>query len=470
MIRLARRCLLAALALAAATQASAGPNDQYYNGVKAPGGDFYSQWGLKRIGFEKDDALWGRGLYAKAPPVIAIVDTGLDWNHLDFDYKSLWRNPREIPNNGKDDDGNGYVDDIIGWDFFANSNRPWDHDGHGTFVTGIIAARTNNLNGVAGVDPNVRIMVVKAVNNFGHTRASFLADGIKYAADNGARVINLSVGGPDLADIEKDAIDYAVSKGALVVVAAGNQGVKIEGRGPAAHPAVLTVAATGPDDKRTAFSNWGAEIDIAAPGVDILSLRARRTDTMLGLPGLAYKPGDAIVGDDRRYYRTSGTSFAAPFVSGVAAILLAQDPTLKGADLARILKQSARDIDTPGVDQYSGYGLLDARAAVAIDRNFYVEAAISGLAAGQGASGPVVIVSGTAAADQFAGAHIEIGAGENPASWTRLPAAINAPVRDGLLGEIEASRLQGSKVWIVRVVTAHRNGKTREARFRLALN
>ena len=180
-------------------------------------------------------------------------------------------------------------------------------------------------------------MVLKGVNNFGHTRASYVAEAIKYAVDNGARVINMSLAGPDPTEIESVAIDYAVEHGVLIVVAAGNEGSSLAERGVVTHPGVLVVAATDFDDQRAGFSNWGPQVAISAPGLDVLSLRARRTDTMRDIPGIEYEPGSAYVGEDRRYYRASGTSFAAPIVTGVASLLLAKNPSLSLEQLKRVL-------------------------------------------------------------------------------------------------------------------------------------
>ena len=155
------------------------------------------QWAIKRVGFTSDEgSAWNYVPENASPVVVAVIDTGLDWHHLDISHENIWRNDGEIPDNGIDDDRNGYVDDVIGWDFFARNNRPWDFDGHGTIVAGIIAATQDNDVGIAGINPHARIMVLKAVNNFGTTRASYLAEAIVYAVDNGARIINISVGGP----------------------------------------------------------------------------------------------------------------------------------------------------------------------------------------------------------------------------------------------------------------------------------
>src|SRR3546814_9683150 len=110
----------------------------------------------------------------------------------DLDWANIWKNPGETAGNGIDDDGNGYVDDIIGWDFLGNNNKPWDHDGHGTITAGIIAADSGNGMGMAGINPHARIMVLKALNAFGHSRASYIAPAVQYAADIGSPVIHLS--------------------------------------------------------------------------------------------------------------------------------------------------------------------------------------------------------------------------------------------------------------------------------------
>ena len=143
------------------------------------------QWALEHVGLTNDVAVSEATSSDAAPIVVGVIDTGLDWNHLDLAWENIWRNEDEIPDNGIDDDGNGFVDDIIGWNFVNRDNKPWDNDGHGTFVAGIIAATHNNSTGIDGINPNARVMVLKALNNFGRTRASYVAQAIVYGADNG---------------------------------------------------------------------------------------------------------------------------------------------------------------------------------------------------------------------------------------------------------------------------------------------
>ena len=447
----------------------AAANDPLYNGKGAWQQKYDNQWAIKRVGLTNDSkSAWNKLGKSPKPVIVAVIDTGLDWNHLDIDWNNLWRNPKEVPNNGKDDDKNGYIDDVIGWDFYGRHNKPWDHDGHGTIVAGIIAATQNNKAGIAGINPHARIMVLKALNSFGHSRASYLAKAITYAVDNGARIINMSVGGKEITTIEKEAVKYAVSKGVLIIVASGNEGVDVKNYGIAGLDGVLTVGATDLKDKRASFSNWGAAIDIAAPGVDVLSLRARRTDTMRDIPGVEYKNGANYVGKDKRYYRASGTSFAAPIVAGVASLMMSKDPTLSGEEVAQIIRQTADDVDVPGVDQYSGHGIVNANKALEADAGFFINANISGVQVAQGSSGPIVQVMGTAEADQFKKASIAIGAGDEPDSWKQV-AKVKQVVKDGMLGEIDANELRSSKVWIIRLTVEHKNGKSQEFRFRLSL-
>ena len=448
------------------TKQQAAPNDPYFSGRGAWGQDHADQWAIQRVGLTAGaDSAWRRLGPNPQPVIVAVVDSGLDWNHLDFSWDNIWRNDDEVPGNGVDDDGNGFVDDIIGWDFVGNSNEPWDHDGHGTLVAGIIAADTGNATGIAGINPHARIMVLKALNAFGHARASWIANAIKYAADNGARVINISAGGPGLTGIERDAIAYARGRGAVIVVASGNDGINVQDYGPAGVDGVLTVAAASLDDSHPTFSNWGPAVEIAAPGVDVLSLRARRTDTVRGIPGVEYRPGEAYVGEDRRYYRVSGTSFAAPIVAGVASLILSRDPSLTGEQVESILVQSARDIQTPGRDNFSGAGLVDARAALGFDPAVRIEAAISGVEIVQGPAGPAVRVNGTIAADRLAAARIDIGVGRDPDEFRTVARELAAAT--GALAEIPADNFRGSQLWTIRLVVSHANGTEREARFLL---
>jgi len=154
-------------------------------------------------------------------------------------------------------------------------------------------------------------------------------------------------------------------------------------------------------------------------------------------------------------------------VAGAASLLWSQNPALTPVQVRRMLEQSARDIDTPGRDQYTGYGILDTAAALSADPNYYTLAAIDSVAIATVDGKQVARVSGTTAADKFDGATLEIGAGDNPTEWQQVGKKLKQPVANGVLGDISPADLQGAPVWTVRVVTEHKNKSRREARYRL---
>ncbi len=252
--------------------------------------------------------------------LVAVVDTGADMDHPDLQNKI-----------------------VAGWDFVNDDSDPSDDNGHGTHVTGIIAAATNNGLGIAGIGFNTRVMAIKVLSSSGAGYYSKVAQGITYAADHGARIINLSLRGTVDSSLLKDAVDYAWNKGVLVVAAAGNDGSDSPVY-PAAYDHVLAIAATDWNDQRWSISNYGDYIDLAAPGVGIYS-----TDWE---------------GGAGPYASRSGTSMASPHVAAVAALMLAVNPNLTNQDLENLLKSSATDLGDPGWDPYYGYGRVDAYRAV----------------------------------------------------------------------------------------------------------
>jgi len=449
------------------------PTDPNYTRTGRHGGNSWGaklddQWAIKRVGFANDESsAWNLVDDTAEPVVVAVIDTGLDWHHLDIDYRSIWRNEGEIADNEIDDDNNGYVDDVIGWDFVEQNNRPWDFDGHGTVVAGIIAAQHNDV-GIAGVNPDARVMVLKGINNFGTSRASWLAEAIVYAVDNGARIVNLSVGGEHTSTMEQAALEYAREKGVLVVAASGNEGIELDDFGPGGDDNVLTVGATHDDDRAAGFSNFGDKVDIAAPGVDVLSLRARYTDANYR-PGRQaegeYTVGDNYVGDDKRYLRVSGTSFSTPIVAGIASLVMAKNPQLTGPEVEQILLQTASDVDFPGNDKYTGNGMVDARAALSVGADFSVKAEITSVVL-EPADAPVVAhVYGTVDASDFKRAWMQIGPGENPGGWRYVGPKRKYPIRDGELALIPINQFYGSELWQVVINVEHKNGVVKRAVF-----
>lgn len=314
-------------------------------GIQASGLDplFKSSWGMFSI-----DAINGHN---KTPQgkgiVVAVTDTGVDYNHVDL-INSMWRNKSEIPGNAIDDDKNGFIDDVVGWDFSANDNKPYDlsmdlmdillsggNPGHGTHVSGVIASSLNNSLGTAGVAPQAKIMALRFIGEKGEGSTDAAIKSIDYAVANGANIINASWGG-EAGDEDdkplKEAIQRAEAKGVLFVVAAGNgrldqaagksNGFDIDTDAKPVVPAVynlpnmIGVAALDSSDQLAEFSNWGKNsIKLGAPGVKILST----------VPGDRYQDTVVDLGSIKATW--DGTSMASPFVAGALAVVWSQDLT-----------------------------------------------------------------------------------------------------------------------------------------------
>jgi subtilisin family serine protease len=275
--------------------------------------------------------------------LVAVVDTGVDASLADL-AGQLAGNPNEIPDNGIDDDGNGFVDDTQGWDFVANDNDPDDENDHGTHVTGTLAAAADNGIGIAGVAPGAKVLPVRALDSRGSGFDSTIAEAFDYAGDMGARIVNASLGGAGTSKTLTDAM--ARHPNTLYVVAAGNNNVDTDQKpyAPCTSPAanVVCVGASNNRDERAWFSNYGrTTVDLFAPGVQILSLWA-----------------------GGGYMSLEGTSMAAPHVAGEAALALAADPTVSTAQLKADLIASADPVDDFGAISVAG-GRADAAAAVA---------------------------------------------------------------------------------------------------------
>lgn len=352
--------------------------------------------------------------------VAAVVDTGVDYTHPDIKDK-IWTNEDEIPNNGIDDDSNGFIDDVHGWDFAglygeSPDNDPMDYHGHGTHVSGTIAATINNGIGVAGICRECKIMPVKASDDHGGLSSSSLTQALLYAANNGAKVVNNSWGGLLHDQVIQDAIDEAYTKGVTLVFAAGNSDMDIQFSFPKSDN-LIKVAASGPDDTPTWFTNFGSRIDVAAPGLDILSLRAKDTDM--------YWDGEHNVGTE--YYRASGTSMAAPHVVGVISLILSQNPYLNQEELRSILRFSADDIHEPGWDKKSGYGRINAFKALTSPYPCVSKITSpthwSNL---KDLGGNTINIQGTASCKNFSSYKLEYGEGSVPISWNTIAESLNS--------------------------------------------
>jgi subtilisin family serine protease len=398
------------------------PNDPYYASAGSWGQAYDDLYGLKKVGAATAwDASQGQGV------TVAVVDTGVDYAHPDI-ADNIWTNAGEIPGNAVDDDGNGYVDDVRGWDFVgpAYGNPlpdadPRDGHGHGSHVAGTAAAAGENGIGVVGMAFRARVMAVKGLDNTGRGLDSQLAAAVVYAADNGADVINASWGGPGDSQVLREAVDYAADLGVVFVASAGNSAADARNFHPSAFARVITVAASDFADATAYFSNWGPKIDVTAPGVDILSLRAHGTSG-----GIPLNEG---------YTRMSGTSMASPHVSGLAALILAHHPTYSTEQVRQALRVSAHDLGPGGFDTTFGYGRIDATQALAVDTA--LEVAIQSPEDGSAVTGGVAI-AGVASGAGFVHYELAYGNGITPASWVPILDS-TTPVTGGTLGTFDAA-------------------------------
>lgn len=286
--------------------------------------------------------------------IVGIVDSGMLVNHPDL-KDNVYRNLSEIPDDGIDNENNGYIDDHTGWDFvhapelegyalgdyLDEDNDVNDESFHGTHVAGIIGAKGNNSLGVSGVCWNVRLMPLRAgfrTMDAGYLQDDDAAAAIIYAADNGCKVINMSWGDTSYSPIIADACDYAYAKGVVLVASAGNDGTS-ELHYPARLANVIAVGSASRAKLLSSFSSHGQGLDLLAPGELILS---------------TYKDeGESL------YYEQSGTSMSAPFVTGAIALMLSIQPELTPDEIRARLLSSTDDIYSPGYDYLSGHGFLN---------------------------------------------------------------------------------------------------------------
>jgi subtilisin family serine protease len=315
------------------------PNRRFHaSSVAAPTDPLFAQqWALRSA---RVPAAWTTATGGDV--TVAVVDSGIDLSNPDLGG-NLWTNLGEVPGNGVDDDSNGFVDDVHGADTVSRDGDPADGLGHGTAVASLIGARGDNGFGISGVAWRVRLMPVKVLHDRGWGTTLTLITGLRYALANGARVINLSVNGTEPSQALEEAIRQAEAQGALVVTSAGNDGQSRDrvASYPASidSPAVLTVASSTRAGALGSGSAYGGSVDIAAPGDDV------------------------ITGDLNGIFRTqSGTSFAAAYVSGAAALLAAARPDATAAQLRAALVRSARR--GARVDRWIRGGRLDVKAAL----------------------------------------------------------------------------------------------------------
>lgn len=332
------------------------PNDQYFN----------RQWALHNDGsFSFSRSVAGADIkmtdgwaiaQGNDSVLVGIIDTGIKKDFTEFSGR-IWTNNDEIPGNKMDDDSNGYVDDVYGYDFAYSDNNITDFYGHGTNVAGILGANGNNGTGYAGVDWHCKIMMCKGLDNSNSGYYSWWAEAMYYEIEKGVNIINMSLEGTAFSQALQDAADSAYAKNILVVACMGNYNSSAPSY-PGALKHVMAVGSTSADDSRTSpfpwssssGSDYGPDISVVAPGNYIYSV--------------------SNAGNNYFDQYWSGTSQATPHVAGLAALLLGQDRSRNADTLRKIIEMTADDRvgdpveDTKGWDKYYGYGRINAYRAL----------------------------------------------------------------------------------------------------------
>ncbi len=435
------------------------PNDPYFNSSGSWGQSYDDLWGLKKIqAVPAWDVTQGQGV------VVGVVDSGLDYTHPDI-AANVWTNPREIAGNKIDDDGNGFVDDVRGWNFAGNNNDPKDGNGHGTHVSGTIAAVGNNNLGIIGVAPQAKIMPVKALDDNGSGSSTSLAQAILYAAKNGADVISNSwgCGSPCPSNpVVEDAVRTAYNLGAVVVFAAGNSADDVSKYSPTnmTNPKPIVVAASDQLDQPTSFTNFGATVDVTAPGGgtnisppaspvnNILSLKSSACTICTSAPNL-------VIGGN--YLRIAGTSMATPHVSGAAALIIAKQPSITNEEVRQLLRNSADDVGPVGFDPKTGAGRINLFKALTTNGTLQVKITSPAVGVELSSVKGTVTITGTVKGTNLKEYTLSYSRASTPTTWVPIGGPAVIPVDNGTLGVWNPSGL-ADDFYTLRVVGMTQTG------------
>jgi len=448
------------------TPSAFNPNDPYFSSLGSWGQSYDDLWGLKKI-----DAGNAWNVSQGEGVVVAVVDTGVDRNHEDI-QGNMWINEAEIPGNGIDDDGNGYVDDVDGWDFVTYDGTPEDNDpmdghGHGTHVSGTVAAVGDNGKGIIGVAPRAKVMALKGLTDGGMGTNEDLSRAIIYAANNGASVINASWGGEyptveDYPQILKDTIDYAHdTKNVTFVAAAGNSGMNVSTFFPAAFRNVISVASSDHLDQKSDFSNYGVKIDVSAPGGD--SSNVSYYNNILSLKANGTSMGESV---GTFYTRARGTSMASPHVAGVAALVKSIHPSWSPEQIRQAIRKGSDDILNNGFDTQSGYGRINAFKATNITEPLNVRLTV-----------PIEIetnldtvpIKGYVYGNNFVNWKLEYSQEDSPTTWNLITTSTLQISTETTIANWDVSQIPDG-LYTIRLTVVNSSGNTFEDRSLITLN
>lgn len=426
-------------------QVDAVPNDSLIS----------QQWALQKIkAFDAWDITTGSDTV-----LLAVIDTGIEYFHPDLRNK-IFMNSGEIGNdingndkrfNGIDDDENGFVDDYMGWDFTDRVGFPfdstggdylnWDNDpsddqGHGTFIAGIAAAETNNITGIAGTAPNIKILNLRAFDPGGYGEEDDVAAAILYAVQMKAKVINMSFGDNSFSLVLRDIIRYAYSQNVVLIASAGNSGSNLP-HYPSGYSEVICVGNSTIDDAVAPSSNWGSTIDLVAPGTNVIT-----TSRNSG------------------YSSINGTSASAPFVSATAALILSQQ-NFSNEEVKQILKSTSDDIGETGWDLRSGAGRLNVERALRVLAPSIVK--FNHPTMDFATSGNNLLIDATILSAYFQSFKLQLGTGYNPTNWQSLIEDGKNQFNQQNIYDLNLSNFQDT-VYTLRLLVFQNNGRTLEER------
>ena len=421
------------------------PNDSLVN----------NQWGLEKIkAFDAWNITQGSDTV-----LLAIIDTGIDYEHPDLKNK-IFINPGETGldqygndkrTNGIDDDGNGFIDDYMGWDFTDRlgfpfdstggdyldwDNNPYDENGHGTYISGIAAAETNNFTGIAGVAPLIKVLNLRAFDPGGYGEEDDVAAAILYAVQMGVKVINMSFGDNAFSYVLRDVIRYAYSQGVVLVASAGNSGSNMP-HYPSGYSEVISVGNSTREDYVATSSNYGSTIDLVAPGSSILTTSR-----------------------NNGYAEIGGTSASAPFVSATAALILSRS-NFTNEEVKQIIKSTTDDIGEPGWDIKSGAGRLNLFKALSVTAPSVIK--FHSPTQDFATSGNNIPINISVLSPYFSSFSMELGVGFNPKNWTNLINNQQYQISNEEILNLDVSGFADT-VYTLRLIVNQTTGRTLEER------
>ena len=419
------------------------------------------QWALEKIqAFDAWDITTGSDTV-----LLAIIDTGIDYLHPDLKNK-IYHNTSEMgtdnlgrdkSNNGIDDDNNGFVDDYMGWDFtdrvgfpFDSSggdyldwdNNPMDENNHGTYIAGISGAETNNVTGIAGVAPNIKLLNLRAFDPGGYGEEDDVAAAILYAVQSGAKVINMSFGDDSYSLVLRDVIRYAYSKNIVLVGSSGNSSSSLP-HYPSSYPEVISVGNSTEEDYVASSSNYGSTLDLVAPGSSILT-----------------------TGRNDSYALISGTSAATPHVSAAAALILSLQ-NFSNEEVKQILKSTSDDIDHAGWDLRSGAGRLNLFKALTVIAPSVVK--INQPTQDFATLDNTLTINASVLSPYFINYSLYYGTGFNPDNWKVLIENAKNQFKNEDIYALDISSLPDT-VYTLRLEVTLSNSRTSEERVNFYIN